>query len=230
MTAPLVQAKDLRVVRNGRLVLAVESFSLARGQTVAVMGPNGAGKSTFLLALSGLVPLAQGEVWFAGRRLQGRRDLSLRRRMALVLQTPLLLDASVFDNVALGLRYRHLPRQDVRQRALYWLKRLGVAHLARRRAHQLSGGEAQRVSLARAFALQPELLLLDEPFSALDAPSRQRLLAEVRALLAEERVSTILVTHQEEVARTLAGDALLWLEDGQLRPQPVRETAASGTI
>ncbi len=208
MTPPLLEVRHLRLRRGERLVLSLPALQLARGETLALMGPNGAGKTSLLLALAGLLPLEAGEIYFDGQRLTRRNALALRRRLALVLQAPLLVDASVYDNVALGLRYRRLPRREVQRRASHWLDKLGVAHLANRRAHQLSGGEAQRVSLARAFALEPELLLLDEPFSALDEPTRQRLMADVRNLLRENDLSAILVTHREEEARLLAHRSL----------------------
>ncbi|HEX7976422.1 MAG TPA: ABC transporter ATP-binding protein, partial [Anaerolineales bacterium] len=133
-----------------------------------------------------------------------------------VLQEPLLLDISVFENVATGLRYRGLPRREVSQRSEEWLERLGVSHLRDRPARRLSGGEAQRVSLARAFALQPEVLLLDEPFSALDAPTRARLLEDFHALLAATRITTVLITHDMDEALFL-GQRVAVLLGGKLR-------------
>ncbi len=102
-----------------------------------------------------------------------------------MLQDPLLFDTSVFDNVASGLRFRGMDKDEIARRVPLWLERLGVAHLSKRRAGQLSGGEAQRVSLARALVLEPELLLLDEPFSALDPPTRARLRDDLKHLLAK---------------------------------------------
>lgn len=88
---------------------------------------------------------------------------------------PLLLNTNVFDNAALGLKIRRLPKKAIRERVDYWLEQFGVSHLSTRSARFLSGGEAQRVSLARAFALEPDVLFLDEPFSVLDAPTKERL-------------------------------------------------------
>jgi molybdopterin-binding protein len=109
-----------------------------------------------------------------------------------------------------------MPRLEVELRVGEWLERLGVAHLRERRSRQLSGGEAQRVSLASAFAIQPELLLLDEPFSALDAPTRLRLLDDFQALLAATRVTTLFITHDLDEA-LLLGDRVAVLLDGRLR-------------
>ncbi len=205
---PLIEIRGLRVRRSGQLALNVPALRVMRGETLAVMGPNGAGKSTLLLAIAGLLPESFGSVFFDGETFTRRNALTLRRRMALVLQSPLLLDTSVYANVASGLRFRHLPRQVVRQQTLRWMERLGIAHLADRRASHLSGGEAQRVSLARAFALQPELLLLDEPFSSLDPEPRARLLTDLRELLDESGITALLVTHYAEEAHLLTARRL----------------------
>ncbi|MGH2537526.1 MAG: ABC transporter ATP-binding protein [Candidatus Promineifilaceae bacterium] len=215
MTA-LVEVREAVVQRAGRDVLMVPWLALVEGETLSLIGPNGAGKSTLLLLLAGLVRPSRGEVCSRGRPLDQEGRLAYRRRLALVLQEPLLLDRSAFDNVALGLRFRRLGRAVIRQRAAEWLARFGVAHLASRPARELSGGEAQRVSLARAFALEPELLLLDEPFSALDAPTRGRLRADFQAILAGRRVTTLFVTHDLDEALQL-GDRVGVMLAGRLR-------------
>jgi molybdopterin-binding protein len=129
---------------------------------------------------------------------------------------------SVADNVALGLRFRGVPASDRRARVTRWLDRFGIAALADRRATTLSGGEAQRVALARALVLEPELLLLDEPFSGLDAPARASLIPDLAGVLRDDRVSTVLVTHDRGEAQAL-GDRVAVLIGGRLRQ--VDETA-----
>ncbi len=103
-------------------------------------------------------------------------DLEYRRKLSFVFQDPLLMDMSVEDNIALGLKFRGIHKGDTRNQVIRWSKAMGVESLLGRRAGQISGGEAQRVSLARAFVLDPELLLMDEPFSAVDPPTRAQLL------------------------------------------------------
>jgi len=216
LTEPILEIRDLVVKRGGRTVLSVEHLDVQQGEVLAVIGPNGAGKSTLLLTLSRLLPPDQGVITLRGQPFEAESALSYRRRIGLVLQDPLLLDVSVFGNVAMGLRFRNLPRKLVTERVNEWLGRLGVAHLKDRRAHALSGGEAQRVSLARAFALQPELLLLDEPFSALDAPTRTRLLEDFHALLQATSMTTVFITHDLDEA-LLLGDRVAVLLQGRLR-------------
>jgi tungstate transport system ATP-binding protein len=181
-----------------------------------VIGPNGAGKSTLLLALARLLQPPAGELRYRGELITAKNELDYRRRIALVLQEPLLMDDSVFDNVAMGLRLRGMARAEIGPRVQRWLERLGIAGLARRRARSLSGGEAQRTSLGRAFALEPDLLLLDEPFSALDAPTRQALLEDLQALLAETHQTAVFITHDLEEALML-GQQVAVLLGGELR-------------
>jgi tungstate transport system ATP-binding protein len=203
--APLVALRDVRVVRDGRPILDVPALDVWPGEVLAVVGPNGAGKSTLLQVMMLLLPPERGEVRFGGAVVDARRDpVPVRRRMALVFQEPLLFDTTVVGNVLSGLRLRGMAAGPARAAAQTWLERLGIAHLAERPARTLSGGEARRTSLARALVLEPALLLLDEPFGALDYPSRQALLAELPTLLAAARTTAVLVTHDPTEACALA--------------------------
>jgi tungstate transport system ATP-binding protein len=179
-------------------------LAIQKGEVLAVVGPNGAGKSTLLLTLARLLKPERGEIKFNGQQASAESDTVYRRRIALVMQDPLLFDASVFENVASGLKFRGIAKDEIRRKVPLWLERLGVGHLAQRRAGQLSGGEAQRVSLARALVLEPQLLLLDEPFSALDPPTRSHLLDDLGALLKETATTTVFVTHDLPEAAQLA--------------------------
>lgn len=191
----MIEIRNLLIQRNKRDVLQVDALDIKRGETLAIVGPNGAGKSTLLLALAHLLPTARGEIAFNGKPLQQWDELEYRRKISFVFQSPLLLDMTVEQNIALGLKFRGVSKEETHERVGRRIKQLGIESLSKRRASQLSGGEAQRVSLARAFVLEPELLLLDEPFAALDPPTRKKLIDDLSALLAEDQRMAVFVTH-----------------------------------
>jgi tungstate transport system ATP-binding protein len=172
MPAPCVlEVRDLKVSRGGVEVLDVPSFQLRAGEFVSLIGPNGSGKTTLLLAMMSLLQPTAGEVWVRGERvLGGRAAVEARRRMAMVLQEPLLFDTTVRENVASGLRLRGLDRKETARRVALYLERFKLTPMAQRSARKLSGGEARRVNLARALAVEPEVVFLDEPRRALRQP------------------------------------------------------------
>ncbi len=231
---PVLAARDVLVAYGGRAVLDVPALAVAAGEVLAVIGPNGAGKSTLLRVLALLEAPARGTVTFRGVTARSAAErLAFRRRMASVFQDPLLCDTTVAANVRLALAFRGVGRAEAERRVRPWLERLGIAHLAARPARTLSGGEAQRTSLARAFAAEPEALFLDEPFAALDPPSREALLDDLAALLAEARTTTVCVTHDRGEALRL-GDRVAVLLEGRLaqlgRPEEVFSAPADEAV
>lgn len=227
--APLVEVQDLTVVRGARPVLTVERLAVAEGETLAVVGPNGAGKSTLLLVLACLLRPQASRLLFRGSPVGKSNELEYRRRIGLVLADPLLLGASVFANVASGLRFRGVPEGEIRVRVTRWLDRLGIGHLRDRPARQTSSGEAQRVGLARAFVLEPDLLLLDEPFASVDAATRAQLLDDLDDLLQTTPIGCVMVTHDlDEAVRV--GDRLAVLLDGRLRQEGAAEAVLAAPV
>ena len=200
----MIEVRNILVQRNKRVVLDIASLDIKRGETLAIVGPNGAGKSTLLLALAHLLPTTKGEILFNGKPLRQWDELEYRRKISFVFQSPLLLDMTVEQNIALGLKFRGVSKEETQDRVGRRIKQLGIESLSKRRASQLSGGEAQRVSLARAFVLEPELLLLDEPFAALDPPTRKKLIDDLSALLAEDHRMAVFVTHNLNEAAKLS--------------------------
>jgi len=215
MMLPVVELSGIRMARGGRAVLDVPALDVHQGEILAVIGPNGAGKSTLLRVLGLLEAPDAGRLRFRGALVTERDGLALRRRIASVFQEPLLADTTVHDNVALGLRFRGVDRRRIGPRVALWLERFGIAHLGARHARTLSGGEGQRTALARALVVEPEVLLLDEPFSSLDPPTREALLDDLGRILREERVTTVLVTHDRAEAMVL-GDRVGVLMHGRL--------------
>lgn len=212
----MIQIRDLLIQRNGRDVLRIDSLDVQRGETLTVVGPNGAGKSTLLLALARLLKPFHGDIIYDGKPLKQWNELEYRRKISIVFQAPLLMDMTAEQNIALGLKFRGTLKAEAQERVKKWMKQLGVESLSKRRAGQLSGGEAQRVSLARAFVLDPELLLLDEPFAALDPPTRSKLIGDLSSLLKEDHRTAVFVTHNLNEAAKLS-HRIAVIIDGILR-------------
>lgn len=203
------------------------ALDVADGETVALLGPNGSGKSTTLDLLAGLLRPDEGTVTLDGRELTGPQAWVAphERRVALLAQDALLFPhLSALDNVAFGPRSTGAGRAAARETARHWLGEVGAAELAVRMPAQLSGGQAQRVAVARALAADPRLLLLDEPMAALDVAVAPALRQTLRRVLADR--SAVVVTHDALDALLLA-DRVVVLEDGKVSEEgPTREVLA----
>jgi molybdate transport system ATP-binding protein len=206
-------------LQMGTLAIDV-GFAVEDKRVLALVGPNAAGKTTLLRALAGLAPLTRGRVVLDGEVLDdtatGVRVLTEKRPIGVVFQDYRLFPhLSALDNIAFGLRSRGTPRAVAGQRAADWLKRVGLGGCAQLRPKALSGGQAQRIALARALVTDPRLLLLDEPLAALDAGSRAELRHELQRHLAGFSGTCVLVTHDLIEAVTLA-DELVVIEAGRV--------------
>jgi tungstate transport system ATP-binding protein len=209
-----LNAADVR--RGGVRVLDVQRLCLHQGEVLCLVGPNGSGKTTLLLTLSCLLERASGELLFKGRAVEGRASvLSFRRNTATVFQEPLLFDTTVYDNVASGLKLRDVPQRELNRRVEESLERFRIGHLARRAARKLSGGEAQRTSIARALANNPEILFLDEPFSALDPPTREALIDDLEQVIRDTGIAVVMSTHDQAEALRLA-DTMAVIHQGMI--------------
>ncbi|QZA32321.1 ATP-binding cassette domain-containing protein [Hydrogenibacillus sp. N12] len=193
--SPVVVAEGVGRAVRGRSILDGIDLVVRAGERWGIVGPNGAGKTTLLHLLALLVPPTAGRLAVFGLPAGGRIPVAVRRRLSVVFQDGRLLSGSVLRNVALPLRLRGVPRREARRRAERWLEAFGLLALAGRRAGNLSGGERARLNLARALAVEPELLLLDEPFAAVDASSRKPLQALLRSIVEREGTTLVLISH-----------------------------------
>jgi len=233
---PILEVKNLKVKRGGTTILNIPSLLIQGGEVLSLIGPNGAGKTTLMQTLSYLSKPFQGEIFFKGEKVETNYSvLEYRRKLAMVFQEPLLFDTMVFNNIASGLKIRGMRKNEIRDRVMEQLNRFGIGHLSDRSAKTLSGGEAQRTSLARAFALRPEILLLDEPFASLDPPTRDSLIEDLEHILHQTQITAILATHDrmealrlsDRVAVMSAGKILQIGSPGEVMNQPVDEFVAS---
>ncbi|HVH08496.1 MAG TPA: ATP-binding cassette domain-containing protein [Gemmatimonadales bacterium] len=211
----MLELAGVRHVYGGRVVLDLDRFVVARGARVAIVGANGSGKSTLLRLLALLERPTEGQVLFEGAVVTG--VAAARRRITLVEQRPILFGGTVFENLAFGLRVRGTGRPDVQQRIDAVAGRLGVTSLLERRRHELSDGEVQRVAVARALVVEPDLLLLDEPVSSADRAAAQTLYRALAEEQARRSLAICLASHQLEDAYRWADDVRA-LAEGRLSP------------
>lgn len=191
----IVSLQKVVVDRSGRQrILDIDEFSIQKGELVALVGPNGAGKSTLLQTINLLHPY-EGKIRLFGDEVNKSDPDILRRRSAMVFQETLLINGTVFENVALPLSFRGFSGQEIKPKVCKALSDLGCDHLAQRSAKLLSGGEAQRVCIARALVTEPELLLLDEPFASLDVAMRSSMIEEIRTVAQNRGITVLMVSH-----------------------------------
>jgi sulfonate transport system ATP-binding protein len=203
-----VQALQLKQVRrdfstpDGKTLVAIESFNLEvpAGSFISIVGPSGCGKTTILNLVAGLLQPTSGTVEVFGHPLQG-----LNREASYLFQQDALLPwKTVLQNTELGLRIRGIDRQKAREQAMEWIARVGLSGFANHYPDQISGGMRKRVALAQSWITRPKLILMDEPFSALDVHTRQRMETEILSLWSDRRETVIFVTHDLEEAISLS--------------------------
>ena len=210
---------------DGRPVLDAVSLSVPRGELMAVLGPSGCGKSTLLRGIAGLIAIDSGTVTVAGRRVDHQ---PVRERGIVYLgQEPLLFPhLDVGGNLAFGLRLSRRPAQEIEERVRQLVEELGLPGMERRNPAELSGGERQRVAFGRALAIEPAVLLLDEPFSSLDAMTRSSMQGLFRRVARRHAITTVLVTHDLKEALVM-GDRFGLMENGRLLSHPDRAAFAA---
>ncbi|MSO92789.1 MAG: ABC transporter ATP-binding protein [Rhodospirillales bacterium] len=210
-----IRLHDLsKIYPDGTVALGGVSFICPRSACTTLVGPSGSGKTTILKIISGLLDASGGTVSFDDRVMTHLPPE--KRNIGMVFQSYALFpNMTVLENVEFGLLVRKVSAADRRRRALEALESVQIAPLAQRRIRQLSGGQQQRVALARAIVFQPDILLLDEPLSALDAKIRQELRGELAASLRQFKITAVYVTHDQEEAMAL-GDQVVVMDHGKI--------------
>jgi tungstate transport system ATP-binding protein len=193
---PLIELKNITYQAHNKNILSIPDFQIQDGDFLGIMGPNGAGKSTLLKVMALLDSPNRGEILYRGKEIaNGIPSLDLRRKFSVALQQSLLLEGTVYQNIAIGLKLRKVPKSVIKEKVNVWMEQFQISHLAKKNAHFLSGGEAQRVNLARAMIVEPEILFLDEPFSALDFPTKIKLMDDFKAIINSAGTTTVFVSH-----------------------------------
>ena len=211
-----LRLEDVNVVLGGQTIVRHINFSLDHGQIACLLGPSGCGKTTILRTVAGFEVPESGSVFLRGQRISraGFRVAPERRNIGMVFQDLALFPhLTISGNVEFGIR--HLDSRSRKQRVGELLELAGLAAQAERYPHELSGGQQQRVALVRAMAPRPEILLLDEPFSGQDLELREKLAHEVRAILKHEKITAMLVTHDQHEAFAFA-DLVGVVQDGEI--------------
>jgi tungstate transport system ATP-binding protein len=214
---PVLEMENVLYGTVKKTILEIPSFELNKGDFLGCMGPNGAGKSTFLKLLAFLDHPSSGCIRYHGEKWTSKTlPLEYRRRFAVALQQSLLVKGTVYDNVALGLKLRKTESSDMKRKVAEMLELFEISHLSPKNSWQLSGGEAQRVNLARALAVEPEVLFLDEPFSALDFPTKIKLIEDFQKIVKLKGTTTVFISHDLLEIQALS-NRLLILLDGQIQ-------------
>jgi tungstate transport system ATP-binding protein len=209
----IIQLSDIEVRYGDIRALRGVTIDIQSGEIVTLIGPNGAGKTTLLKVMAGLITQYDGQMQFMGETITNANRAMVREHATLVFQKPVQFGTTVFKNLAYGLRIRGLAESDVHKRVRQSLKLVGLEGFEDRSARRLSGGEKRRVSLARAVAIEPSVLLLDEPSADLDPESKQIVEEVLRTLNKDLDMTIVLATHDIFRAKALA-DCIGAVRDG----------------
>lgn len=214
MSDTFVSLKNLSLAYGDTMVVPDLDLNIRKGELIALLGPSGCGKTTTMRAIAGLLSPRSGTIFIDGTDMT--RTPANKRGIGLVFQSYALFPhLSVFENVAFGLRLKKLPKQEITARVEDGLQTVGLSHLAARKPAEMSGGQQQRLSLARSLVMEPKVLLLDEPLSNLDARLRLDMRTELQRVQRDTGVTMIFVTHDQSEALALA-DRIVLMNEGQV--------------
>ncbi|TIO51889.1 MAG: ABC transporter ATP-binding protein [Mesorhizobium sp.] len=229
---PAVEFRNIDIAYGKFVAVRDFSLSIRKGSFVTLLGPSGCGKTTILRSIAGLVDISSGQIMIDGRRVD---DVPIyKRNIGLVFQSYALFPhKTVFDNVAFGLKYRNVPKPEIARKVSQALDMVRLPGSEKKLPSQLSGGQQQRIALARAIVFQPQVLLLDEPLSALDANMREEMRVEIKKIQKETGITAIFVTHDQEEALSMS-DRIVVMNAGAVEqigaPEEVYETPATAFV
>ncbi|MBN9550664.1 MAG: ABC transporter ATP-binding protein [Alphaproteobacteria bacterium] len=230
--SPAVEFRNIDIAYGKFVAVRDFSLSIAKGSFVTLLGPSGCGKTTILRSIAGLVDISAGQIMIGGRRVD---DVPIyKRNIGLVFQSYALFPhKSVFDNVAFGLKYRNVAKPEIRRKVGKALDMVRLPGSEKKLPSQLSGGQQQRIALARAIVFEPQVLLLDEPLSALDANMREEMRVEIKKIQKETGITAIFVTHDQEEALSMS-DRIVVMNAGSAEqigtPEEVYERPATAFV
>lgn len=229
---PAVEFRDIDIAYGKFVAVRDFSLSIRKGSFVTLLGPSGCGKTTILRSIAGLVDISGGQIMIDGRRVD---DVPIyKRNIGLVFQSYALFPhKSVFDNVAFGLKYRNVPKPEIARKVGQALDMVRLPGSEKKLPSQLSGGQQQRIALARAIVFEPQVLLLDEPLSALDANMREEMRVEIKKIQKATGITAIFVTHDQEEALSMS-DRIVVMNAGSVEqigtPEEVYERPATAFV
>ena len=221
----MLEVNGLFVDIKGQPILKGVDFSVKGGELMGLLGPSGCGKSTLLKAVAGILPPKSGSILIGGENMA---NVPPHKRGAVIVFQDMRLfpNMTALENVAFPIKMQGVPKRQRLEQAEQLMKSVQLCGLERRRINELSGGQQQRVALARALAAQPRLLLLDEPFTALDNELKEEIRALVLELHKKFRTTTVLVTHDRQEALAMA-DRIAVMRDGRVMRQGARDEMAA---
>ncbi|TPI47604.1 ABC transporter ATP-binding protein [Mesorhizobium sp. B2-9-1] len=230
--SPAVEFRNIDIAYGKFVAVRDFSLSIGKGSFVTLLGPSGCGKTTILRSIAGLVDISAGQIMIGGRRVD---DVPIyKRNIGLVFQSYALFPhKSVFDNVAFGLKYRNVAKPEIKRKVGQALDMVRLPGSEKKLPSQLSGGQQQRIALARAIVFEPQVLLLDEPLSALDANMREEMRVEIKKIQKETGITAIFVTHDQEEALSMS-DRIVVMNAGSAEqvgtPEEVYERPATAFV
>lgn len=201
-----IELSNIVHCKGGTMILSLCEFSIAKNSKLALVGPNGSGKSSILEILALIDKPSKGKIFIEEEEVLSSNVLKFRRQIGFLPQKPAMLKMSVYKNIALPLKFRKINVSEMHQSIEFWMDKLNISHLSQKTGLNLSGGEQQKVALARMMVTEPKILLFDEPLTGIDRPTRTKFIAELSEIISQPDRTVIYVTHNIKEARAISAE------------------------